>query len=75
MDKFVAQFAHEWSSGSIRYQNMYKRDRPWTSVKKLTAYDLSQGKYKEFYGTINLLVENYLNSNQQKNSARNLASN
>ena len=74
MDKFVAQFAHEWSSGSIRYQNMYKRDRPWASVKKLTAYDLSQGKYKEFSGTINLLVENYLNTNQPKSTARNIAS-
>ncbi len=40
--------------------------RPWSTKKEESAYDLSKGKYSEFKGTINLLVEDLLNRDESK---------
>lgn len=66
MEKYIAQFAEEWRSGQIRYQNTYKRERPWSTEKTESAYDQSKGKYSKFRKTINQLVEEYLKRKDEK---------
>ena len=67
MEKYIEAYADEWRSGKIRYQNTYKvPDRPWSTKKQESAYELSKTKFKEFKGTINLLIEDYLNREESK---------
>ena len=46
--------------------------RPWSSKKEESAYNLSKSKYKEYKGTINLLVEDFLNRDESKFTESNL---